>query len=656
MKSVVAAPSAVFSPATNTTATASPIEKVRKNAKVVKTESTPKRKKIVLNFIQKVEVLEKLKSGIRVVDLAKEYNIGLSTVCDIRKYGDEKLLQFRKDHLLSMTRKTFKAPDFPLLDKALRIWVYQERTKNYILSDAIFAAKALEFFKELYPDSKKTFKASYGYVDKFCKRYEISLRNEPSKMYADLSKLDAFILDFHSLNYSPEQIYSADEGGLNFEEMPIVNESKQKLTLMLCCNSSGKHRLPMVLVNNTPNPSCFQIDDGVKKRQIDKTTLPIHYAHSSKAWMTLEIFEEWFHEEFVPKVRAHLASLNQEEKAVLLIDNCPAHPMKLESSDGKIKGLFLPPESSSLIMPMNQGPIAYLKRKYRTNLLRNSVLEKNFLKNYNVKQAIYALANLWRELPDDLLMSSWHKLKTNLNVKYNYEAIDMQEIRTNFNKLGVELSDHIINCWLDTDYGDAGYGFLADHEIIEQTKRLPAPVLTNVTLNDEMDDSQIQNESIKIIPAKMAFTHCTELMQWLEVHHLSKAEDLISMQRIKELAARNLVIDEMATEFNSANSALNNGSNLITNGDTMVLNTYLDNENVLDTIPNGTIPKLNESNSDTKSITTFLDEEVPKLNESNSEIDKSLTTFLDEENTGNVMRLEGSNIEKKCTNIISKAT
>jgi hypothetical protein len=123
------------------------VEKNRKNAKVARVNSTPKRKKIVLNFTQKAEVLEKLKNGIRVVDLAKEYNIGLSTVCDIRKYGDEKLLQFRKDHLFSMNRKTFKAPDFPLLDKALRLWVYQERTKNYVLTDALFAAKALYFFK-----------------------------------------------------------------------------------------------------------------------------------------------------------------------------------------------------------------------------------------------------------------------------------------------------------------------------------------------------------------------------------------------------------------------------------------------------------------------------------------------------------------------------
>lgn len=615
------------------------IEKVRKNAKIFKKDTTPKRKKIVLNFIQKYEVLEKLKKGIRVVDLAKEYNIGLSTVCDIRKYGDAKLLHFRKDHLFSMTRKTFKAPDFPLLDKALRIWVYQERTKSYVLTDAIFAAKALEFFKKLYPESKKTFKASYGYVDKFCKRYEISLRNEPSKMYADLSKLDAFILDFHSLNYTSEQIYNADECGLNYEDIPIINETQNKVTLMVCCNASGRHRLPLILVNNTYNPVCFNIDDG--KRQIDKLTLPVRYANSLKGWMTLEIFEQWFHEEFVPKTRAHLASMNQEEKALLLIDNCPGHPMKLESADGKIKGLFLPPESSSLIMPMNQGPIAYLKRKYRTNLLRNSVLDKNFLNNYNVKQAIYALANLWRELPDDLLCSSWHKLKTNLNVSYNYEAIDMQEIRNNFNKLNLDLSDHSINSWLDIDYGDVGYGFLTDEEIIEYAKQ---PILTNVTL----DNTPIKTDNSKIIPAKIAFSHCNDLMHWLEEQKLTKPDDLISMQRIKELASRHLSDEKDDT------SELNSPS-LITNGETISLSNFLilENENESEN------PKLNESKSDTNSIINFMDEEVPssvaKLNESNSEIDKSLTTFLDEENTENVMRLEGDSIiEKKVVTKISK--
>ncbi len=598
------------------------IEKIRKNAKVVKKNTEPKRKKIVLNFIQKCEILEKLKSGVRVVDLAKEYNIGLSTVCDIRKYGDEKLVQFRKENLFSMTRKTFKAPDFPLLDKALRLWVYQERTKNYTLTDAIFAAKALEFFKHLYPDAKKAFKASYGYVDKFCKRYEISLRNEPSKMYADLAKLDSFIIDFQSLNYSSEQIYSADECGLNFKEIPVLSPSKQSITLLLCCNATGKHRLPLLVINNNSNPACFEVNTGTKKHQIDKAALPVRYSHSPKAWITLEIFEQWFHDEFVPKTRAHLNSLNLEEKAVLLIDNCPAHPMKLESSDGKIKALFLPPDSSSLIMPMNQGPITYLKRKYRTNLLRNSVFDESFLKNYNVRSAIYSLVNIWREMPENLLCSSWQKLRINLDIHYQYEKIDMNEVQNNFTKLGFNLSGHEINCWLDTDYGEPGYGFLTDEEIIENCKQSS---LTNFNLNESNISIENNDDRAKIISAKQAYKYCTDLMVWLEDHSLATSDDLISMQRIKELASK-----------------------------------YLFDETECEAFVNISVDSKSDETSE-KSLTTFMDEETPrtpkcsivaaKLNETNGDMDKSMTTFLDEENIGNVLRLQSEGIIEK---VVSK--
>lgn len=52
-------------------------------------------------------------------------------------------------------------------------------------------------------------------------------------MYADLSKFDAFILDLHDLDYVPEQIYNADECGLNYKELPILSETKEKVSYIL---------------------------------------------------------------------------------------------------------------------------------------------------------------------------------------------------------------------------------------------------------------------------------------------------------------------------------------------------------------------------------------------------------------------------------------
>ena len=142
-------------------------------------------------------------------------------------------------------------------------------------------------------------------------------------------------------------------------------------------------------------------------------------------------------------------------------------------------------------MPMCQGPISYLKRKYRTNLLRNSVLNKGWIDKYSIKQALHALSNLWSEMPDELLCSSWHKLNMNLHIQYSYETIDMEEIRSNFGKLGFQLSDHVVNCWLDTDYGDPGYGFLADQEIIDHCRHSQVVQLINVQL--DADDVSVQS-------------------------------------------------------------------------------------------------------------------------------------------------------------------
>ncbi len=73
--------------------------------------------------------------------------------------------------------------------------------------------------------------------------------------------------------------------------------------------------------------------------------------------MTASLFSTWFHNEFVPTIKIKLTELGVEPKALLLLDNCSAHPDEdeLVSSDGKIKAVFLPPNVTSLIQPMDQG-------------------------------------------------------------------------------------------------------------------------------------------------------------------------------------------------------------------------------------------------------------------------------------------------------------
>jgi hypothetical protein len=88
---------------------------------------------------------------------------------------------------------------------------------------------------------------------------------------------------------------------------------------------------------------------------------------SSCAWMTCNIFASWFENEFVQSVRCHLHSKNLEEKALLLLDHCPARPSAdvLKSKDGNIKAMFLPKNTTAPIQLMDQCIIRACKAYYR---------------------------------------------------------------------------------------------------------------------------------------------------------------------------------------------------------------------------------------------------------------------------------------------------
>ena len=81
------------------------------------------------------------------------------------------------------------------------------------------------------------------------------------------------------------------------------------------------------------------------------------------SWMTGDLFGEWIRK-FGSSLRA------QDRKVVLLIDNCPSHPEIKNLTN--INLIFLPPNTTSVIQPMDQGEIhaQSLKTHYRRRTVR----------------------------------------------------------------------------------------------------------------------------------------------------------------------------------------------------------------------------------------------------------------------------------------------
>ena len=97
-----------------------------------------------------------------------------------------------------------------------------------------------------------------------------------------------------------------------------------------------------------------------------KTTLPVIWWSNRKAWMTRDIFQTWFVHDFCPAVKTYCEKHNFEKKALLLMDNAPGHPVDLDSSSTgiKVEVVFLPPNTTSLLQPMDQGTITAFNAYY----------------------------------------------------------------------------------------------------------------------------------------------------------------------------------------------------------------------------------------------------------------------------------------------------
>jgi IS30 family transposase len=114
-----------------------------KSAKAKKLEESQrvKRKRVVLNFFQRQEVIEMLREGMSHEKIAEQFNIGLSTLSEIKKKADDNISRYRAENSLTTEKKVFKNSSFPNVDLALKIWYYQERAKNKNITHLILQNK-----------------------------------------------------------------------------------------------------------------------------------------------------------------------------------------------------------------------------------------------------------------------------------------------------------------------------------------------------------------------------------------------------------------------------------------------------------------------------------------------------------------------------------
>jgi hypothetical protein len=141
----------------------------------------------------------------------------------------------------------------------------------------------------------------------------------------------------------------------------------------------------------------------VRWKNIKRHLLPVNYHYQKAGWMDRMIFKDWFLQNFVPEVQSFLEKNDMPPKALFLLNNAPSHPSMsiLTSEDGNIFVLYLPPNVTSIVQPMNQGVMETMKSLYKKkkkkmtlNLFELDHDLSTFWKYLSIKDAIYEVAHV----------------------------------------------------------------------------------------------------------------------------------------------------------------------------------------------------------------------------------------------------------------------
>ncbi|CAH0725646.1 unnamed protein product, partial [Brenthis ino] len=342
-------------------------------------------KRKAISVDEKVCVIHAIEKGEKKSDVERRFELSQSTVATIWK-NQKTILQAALEGNLS---KKLRKPKFEDLDQAMLSWFNNQRQNNVPISGPIVKAKTEKFANQL---GIIDFKASEGWLGKFKHCHQITY----GKMNGEARDVDMNVTNNWistvwpnlKMKYSPEDIFNADETGLFFKLTPdktlkFKGEkcvggklSKERITVLVAANMSGTEKRKLLVIGKSKSPRCFK---NIKQ-------LPVTYKANKSAWMTSQIFEE--------EVRKWDAEL-KSRKILLLVDNCPAHPIM--SNLRNIELAFFPANTTSILQPMDQSVIKSLKGHYRRKMLMDMIKTDGKV-SINMLQAVNFISKAWQEV------------------------------------------------------------------------------------------------------------------------------------------------------------------------------------------------------------------------------------------------------------------
>ncbi|GBM08269.1 Tigger transposable element-derived protein 1 [Araneus ventricosus] len=512
-------------------------------------EDSHKRRKITVEMKRKI--IEERERGVSVADLARTYNRSTSTICTILKDKDRiKEVDASKGVTRISTQRLRILDD---VERLLLRWINEKQLQGDFVNENIICEKAKAIFADLVkktPGSSTTeevFKGSRGWFEKFKRRTGIVVRHGEAASF-ETKAAENFISNFKKLvyfeGYLPQQVFNCAETGLFWKKMPkrtyITQEEnalpghkpmKDRLTLLFCANASGDLKIKPLLVYHSETPQDF------KKCKIQKSRLNVMWRSNNTACVTRDIFTDWINEVFAPSVKKYLLEMNLPLHVLLIMDNSPAHPPDLQDhllEEFKfIKILFLPPNTTQLLQPMNQQVLSSFKKLYTKALFErcfevtevtNITLREFWKCHFHIVACLKMIENAWEGVTKRTLTSAWKKLWPESVVECEFEEPEtvpvdpvVYEIVSLAKIVGLEVDSNDIEQLVEEHNQE-----LTTEELLE-LHRVSQQEVEEGSLSEEEDEAitEKQQSSTEIREMLKAWE---TVASYIEKHHPNKAE------------------------------------------------------------------------------------------------------------------------------------
>ncbi|XP_056382835.1 39S ribosomal protein L23, mitochondrial isoform X1 [Hyla sarda] len=174
-----------------------------------------KRKHVTLTIPQKLEIIRRLESGESRTSIMEEFNIGSSTIYDIKKRKDQLCSFVASSETMRglMKRQTLKQPKLAQLDKVVYRWFTDMRSQGITVTGPMIIDKAKAFYAEMEITEKCIF--SDGWLRNFKERHGIRKMSSTGELCTEDAEATEGYSEFFSTllkeqKLLPTQIYNGE--------------------------------------------------------------------------------------------------------------------------------------------------------------------------------------------------------------------------------------------------------------------------------------------------------------------------------------------------------------------------------------------------------------------------------------------------------------